>query len=225
MSSLNRRRGFTLVEVLIATSLLALVLLGMLTAMRAFARSEARIDERVRIDEDLRVADRFLRGVLASISPRPRPEVAGAPRQIDFSGTADQLSWIGVMPARHGAGGMYRFHLHLRPADLAGPAALVLDFAPYIAGADGPLDASAVMSRVMVAPVGAVRFRYQDDLKSGEQWHDAWPHVDRLPQRIALEYSGMTQPWPEMVVAVVPVSGPLALGGGGITSGPAVGPR
>jgi general secretion pathway protein J len=225
MTARRHRRGFTLIELLVATALLSLLLMGLLTAMRSFARSEGRIDERVRIDEDLRVTDGFLRGILATVSPRPRPQVAGSRRQIDFSGTADELRWVGVMPARHGAGGLYRFHLYLRPSTMAEPSALMLDFAPYIPGIDGPLDPSAVQSRVMVSPVGGVQFRYQDDLKSDEQWHDAWPHDDKLPRRIAMNLVGMTRPWPEMVVGVVPVSGPLGLGAGGVTAGPVVGPQ
>ena len=225
MNTRSLRRGFTLIEVLVATALLSLVMLGLLTAMRAFASSEARIDERIRIDADLRVADAFLRGVVATVSPRIRSQAAGAPREIDFSGGAEDLHWVGVMPARHGAGGMYRLRLFLRPASVEEPAALVLEFSPYIAGFEAPLDPSAVQARVMASPVGGVRFRYQDDLKSGEQWHDAWPHTDRLPRRIGLSIVGTSHPWPEMVVGVIPASGPLSLGRGGAVAGPTVGPR
>jgi general secretion pathway protein J len=225
MNSPSRRRGFTLIEVVIATALLSMVLMGLLTAMRAFARSEARIDERIRIDSDLRVADGFLRGVVATVSPRVRSQAAGAPREIDFIGGAEELRWIGVMPARHGAGGLYRFHLYPRPASGGEPAALVLEFSPFIVGFEAPLDPSAVQSRVMASPIGGLRFRYLDDASSEEQWHEAWPHADRLPRRIGLQVVGTTHPWPELVVGIVPATGPLALGRGGVTAGPTVGPR
>jgi len=218
-------RGFTLVEVLVATALLSLVMLGLLTAMRSFAQTETRIDERIRIDDDLRVGDRFLRTVMSTVSPRLRSTAAGAPKQIDFAGGADDMRWIGVMPARHGAGGLYRFHLYLRPAGAGEPGALMLEFTPYVAGFEAPLDPGAVQSRVMLAGVAEIRLRYQDDLRSGEQWLADWPHPDRLPKRIGLSVAGATHPWPELVVGVLPVTGPSAVGrGGGLASGPVIGP-
>ena len=154
MKAIGLHRGFTLVEVLVATALLSLVMLGLLTAMRSFAQSETRIDERIRIDDDLRVSERFLRLVMGNVSPRPRATPAGAQKEIDFFGGADALRWIGVMPARHGAGGLYRFHLYARPATADGPAALVLEFFPFVPGFETPLDPAAVQSRAMATPVG-----------------------------------------------------------------------
>jgi general secretion pathway protein J len=223
MTNLRLRRGFTLVEVLVATALLSLLMLGLLTAMRSFAQSETRIDERIRIDDDLRVSERFLRTVMATVSPRQRATPAGAPKEVDFVGGAAAMRWIGVMPARHGAGGLYRFHLYGRPATAEGPAALVLEFFPYVAGFEAPLDPAAVQSRAMATTVGEIRFRYQDEAESGEQWLAEWPHVDRLPRRIGLTVGSDRLPWPETVVAVVPVSGPDSAGRGG-AGGPMVGP-
>lgn len=216
--------GFTLVEVLVATALLALVMLGLLTAMRSFAQTETRIDERIRSDDDLRVSERFLRTVLSAVSPRLRATAAGAPKEIDFAGSRDSMSWIGVMPARHGAGGLYRFHLHARPAAGDRPAALVLEFAPYVPGLDAPLDPSAVQERVMASAFGEVRFRYQDDPDSGEQWRDDWPHADRLPQRVGLNFDGGPQRRPELIVTVLPVAGPQQVASGGVAAGPTIGP-
>jgi len=72
----------------------------------------------------------------------------------------------------------------------------------------------------MVGPIAGVSFRYQDNVESGEQWLAAWPHVDRLPRRIGLNVTSDRLPWPEMVVAVLPVSGPTQVGQGGIEVGP-----
>ena len=217
--------GFTLVEVLVATALLSLVMLGLLTAMRSFAQTETRIDERIRVDDDLRASERFLRGVLSTVSPRLRSTEAGAPKQIDFAGGADSLRWIGVMPARHGAGGLYRFRLYVRPATADEPAALMLEFLPYVPGFEVPLNPDAVLSRAMATSIGAVSFRYQEDLSSGEQWLTDWPNADRLPQRIGLNVLGTTQPWPEIVATVILVTGPsVAARGGGLATGSVIGP-
>ena len=225
MTILRVPRGFTLIEVLVATALLSLVMLGLLTAMRSFAQSETRIDERIRIDDDLRVSERFLRAVMSTVSPRTRAAPAGARKEIDFVGGAEAMRWIGVMPARHGAGGLYRFHLYARPATADEPTALVLEFAPYVPGFDTPLDSGAVQSRAMATVVGEVRFRYQDDLRSGEQWLSEWPHPDRLPRRVGLSVIGASHPWPEVVVSVVPVTGPSIMArGGGLTAGSVIGP-
>ena len=220
MRMLRLRRGFTLVEVLVATALLSLVMLGLLTAMRSFAQSETRIDERIRIDDDLRVSERFLRSVMAAVSPRLGATAPGAPGEIDFAGDADSMRWIGVMPARHGAGGLYRFHLHARGATAAEPAALVLEFAPFVPGFKAPLDAGAVQSRDMATGISEVRFRYQDNLEAGEQWVAHWSHTDRLPRRVGLSIVSDRLPWPELVIDVVPASGPTQVGPAGISVGP-----
>ncbi len=220
MKGIRLRRGFTLVEVLVATALLSLVMLGLLTAMRSFAQSETRIDERIRVDDDLRVSERFLRSVMGTVSPRPRATPAGAPKEVDFFGGAGAMRWIGVMPARHGAGGLYRFHLYARPATAEGPAALMLEFFPYVPGFEAPLDPAALQSRAMASTPGEVRFRYQDDLESGEQWLAEWPHADRLPRRVGLTLVSDRLPWPEVIVAVVPISSPRKVGSGGVEVGP-----
>jgi general secretion pathway protein J len=225
MNALRPHRGFTLVEMLVATALLALVMLGLLTAMRSFAQSGTRIDERIRLDDDLRVSERFLRAVLSTVSPRMRSAAVGAPKQIDFHGGVDTMRWIGVMPARHGAGGVYRFRLFVRPAGDGEPSALVLEFFPYASGFDAPLDDGAVQSRAMLTGISGVSFRYRDDLASGQAWLTEWPHADRLPRGIGLSVLGSDRPWPELVVGVVPLTGPAeAARGGGLGSGLVIGP-
>lgn len=224
MSGARSMRGFTLVEVLVATALLSLLMLGLVTAMRSFAQSGSRIDERIRVDDDLRVSERFLRTILSTVSPRVRPASAGAPRAIDFSGRADELRWIGVMPARHGAGGLYRFRLLAQPAD-QGMTSLILEFFPYAPGFDAPLDPASVQSRALATVAGPVRFRYQDHLAQGPEWQEDWPHTDRLPRRIGIALPAGHLGWPEMVVAVTPVTGPLTMGrGGGLATGAVIGP-
>lgn len=218
--TLRRRRGFTLVEVLVATALLSLVTLGLLTAMRSFAQTETRIDERIRTDDDLRATERFLRSVMATVSARPRATPVGAPKQVDFVGGEDAMRWIGVMPARHGAGGLYRFHLYARAATTEAPAALVLEFVPFVPGFEAPLDAAALQTRAMATASGGIRFRYQEDPESGEQWLAQWPHNDRLPRRIGLSVANDRLPWPELVVGILPVAGPTQVGRAGIDVGP-----
>ena len=53
--------GFTLVEMLVALTLMSLVMLGMASAIRTMAQTEERIDVRVDRADEMRVASGFIR--------------------------------------------------------------------------------------------------------------------------------------------------------------------
>lgn len=215
-------RGFTLVELLVALALLSIVMLALGTAMRSFAQTEVRIDQHMQRDEEFRVAVNFLRTILAEMSPLAVRTAPGAPKRIAFAGAGDQLDWIGVMPARQGAGGLYRFRLFVRSGTDA-PAALILDFAP-LTNFDSPLDSGTPKSRVMVDGVSGVAFRYEDTTAPEAAWLSAWPYPDRLPRRVGLQIRTSAQTWPELIVTVLPAVGPGVSSRAGGGSGPIIGP-
>ena len=62
--------GFTLVEMLVALTLMSLVMLGMASAIRTMAQTEERIDVRVDRADEMRVASGFIRSVLGRLSTR-----------------------------------------------------------------------------------------------------------------------------------------------------------
>ena len=124
--------GFTLIEVLVVMSLLSLVMLAMGSALRTTAQTEERVDQRLQRTDEMRVADGFLRSILGRVAARkvPLPVEPGA-SQFIFSAQAGQLTWVGVMPARHGAGGRYHFRLQVQDTSTA-QQALVLQYTPWL---------------------------------------------------------------------------------------------
>ncbi len=223
MSKIAECRGFTLIELLVSIVLLSLVMTGLAGTIWTVSHAGARQDERIRRNEELRTTDRFLREILGSIAPRLLNDAPGAPRVLAFEGTASNLRWIGVMPARHGAGGLYRFRLS-GEAGSAGDTDLRLDFAPMV-NPDTPLEGGEDQTRVMVRHVKAVGFRYQGDAQQAGEWLTAWTDERNLPRRIVVQIRTESADWPDIVIDVVPVVGPgsdtRTLGGGsGVQFGP-----
>ena len=79
-----RAAGFTLVELLVAMSLMSLILLAMSSALHTMGQTESRIDERSTRLDDFRSATAFIRSTLGRVSLRLRP---GA-------GSADQSNYL-----------------------------------------------------------------------------------------------------------------------------------
>ena len=198
------QRGFTLIEVVIALVLISLLLLLLTAAMRSMGQTETAIEERIEQTDDYRAAVNFLRDVLGEVSARPLvvSTEANAP-SVFFVGQAQELAWIGVLPARYGVGGRHYMHLGLEDG------ALVLRFAPWN-GAATFTDWNAAEARVLVPDVGALKLSYQD-ARDG-QWLDAWP-PEKVPRRFAvpaavqIELESSAMAWPPLAIAV---SGMLA---------------
>jgi general secretion pathway protein J len=207
-------RGFTLVEVLVAMTLLSLVMLALGAALRTMGQTEQRVDLRLQRSDEARVATQFLSSVLGRVSARKSavPTAAGTSLYL-FSGAPGAVAWIGVMPARHGAGGRYYFRL--APETLAGGQALVLRFVPWTPDSGFP-DWSAAQSRVLAADVSSLSLSYADAMGT---WADGWAQADKLPARVRLDLQTGAGRWPPLIVPMRTL--PAADGGrGGFSLGP-----
>ena len=206
-SQLSRMGGFTLVELLVTMALLSLLMLGMASALRTMAQTEERVDARLADADEFRVATGFLRSIVGRISARknPAPMTQGASPYM-FAGAPTTLSWVGIMPARYGAGGRHFFRLGVEPVN--GEAALVLRFLPWVDSPTFP-DWSQAEARVLVTSVTALSIRYEDAREVPSVWGPEWPFRDRLPQRLELTLQTTTGFWPSLVIPlrVPPVEG------------------
>ena len=214
--------GFTLLEMLVVLVLLSLLMLGLAGALRTVGQAGEKIDQRLARSDDFRVTRTFLRSVLGQVSASKvdslQAQTAGG--RVMFAGAPDAIAWIGIMPARYGAGGRTFFKLSVEP--VAGQRALVLRFVPW---ADGPgfPDWAGATARTLVIGVTAFSIAYEDGRSMPTRWGPAWTFDDRMPDRVNLRIATVDGPWPDLVIPlrVLPRGGGGGDGGfvfGGSTS-------
>jgi len=195
-----RQRGFTLLEILLATTLLAAGLaLGFATLRAATAtvdRGEALADR----TERMRAVEGFLRRRLASATPIAFAIEDDTGRLIRFIGEPDRVRFVADLPNYLGRGGP---HLHdIAVLDVDGGQRLAVSFAMAIAG--GTIeDRNARPPESLVPDLTDARFRYRGIGEDGYlgEWTDTWEQVDTLPLQVSIELasrSGGT--WPPLVV-------------------------
>ncbi|MCW5261675.1 prepilin-type N-terminal cleavage/methylation domain-containing protein [Verminephrobacter eiseniae] len=199
-----RRRGFTLVEVLVVMALLSLVMLALGASLRTVAQTQERVDARLAQTDQWRVAVAFIRSSLGRISGRKIEAAAtaapGSGKYL-FAGAPDAVAWVGVMPARFGAGGRNFFRLAAEPVDGAG-LGLVLRFKPWEEASAFP-DWSTADSRVLLADVASLSIRYQGQAGSpADGWLPRWSDPDRLPHRAWLTLRSAASEWPPLIIAL-----------------------
>lgn len=196
MSVPHKARGFTLVEIMVAMSLLALIIVGLGATLRTFALSEQRIDQRLERADALRVSVNFIRTTLNRVSVRTiAPSLDPTAQKFLFKASPNTLEWVGIMPARYGAGGRYFFRLAIEP--VGSESALVLRLAPWTDTNTFP-DWRQTENRVLVNAVTQISFQYANPPLNGGGWTPDWQIKDKLPTQIRLNVQTVAGPWPEL---------------------------
>ena len=227
-------RGFTLLEMLVVMVLLSVIMLAMVSAMRGAGQSSERVDAKLWQQDEARVAENFVRGTLGRISARQLPSGINLPQStggqtssqppVMFSGQPNEISWVGVLPARYGAGGRSFFHLGIEPA--GGTASLVLRYGPWADQNEFP-DWGSLSSQVLVTNVSGLLIQYENDrpenLDANNEWAPTWTHPAYLPARSVISLERGAQLPLEWVVPLwqLPASRPGGVGRGG--GGPVIG--
>jgi general secretion pathway protein J len=192
----TRARGFTLLEVVVALSLLALAVALALGTLRGATGATARAEGTAQRDERLRAVQGLIRRQVGAALPMAMaidPETGEA--QL-WRGEAHELEFVGAMPGYLSRGGP-----HVQTLELVGDR---LQFQHAMLTPDGALEPEREPT-VLLDGIAEASFSYRtlDDAGRPGPWQDAWPTPTTLPPvvRLKVRFKDETRRWPELLLA------------------------
>lgn len=197
----RRGAGFTLLETVVALTLLA-VMLGMLfaglrTGIRAWESGSGRGD---RADQVL-LAWSFVRKELTAAFPWRFKDPLAV--RLAFSGERERLRFVSMRPAEIGGGGLAFVSFEYEPARGARKDGRLLMRRAFAAAADQDFAAvDAAEPFAVLDGVTAARFEYYGAENDTTQpdWSDKWDFRTRLPSHVRLHVELGEHRLPELVV-------------------------
>jgi len=189
-SSFQQRRarrsvgGFTLLELLVAVTVLGIVLLLALNGLRFGSRSWELQRTRSEQTAGIRVASEYLRRQLSLIVPHSARE--GVRERLVFAGRENSLGFVAQMTRGQRDAGRYLLSLVLEPGDT--DQRLVLDYALLDPAAER-LRTLAAERVVLIEALRAVDFSYFGNGKPRQRarWVNSWPaDAEQLPRLVRM---------------------------------------
>lgn len=213
-----RARGFTLVEVLLATALLAAGLAIAFATLRAANATVQRGEVLAQRNERIRAVSGFLRARLSAARPVVFAIDPGSGFAYRFRGDARSLEFVADLPDYLGRGGPYLHRIEMQRG-AGGTQRLVVSFHMVQGGAvvgDGR-DARDIAPEVLADGLRSVEIRYRGLRVDGgaAEWQSRWDQGDGMPLQVELRLRDADgRAWPPLLVAL-PLAGRHALGAGG----------
>lgn len=199
----NAEAGFTLLELLIAITLLGFISLALFGALRFGTRVWERAEQRTASIATIARVQALLRRELAGAYPAyVRADAShGA---IAFDGTAERINFIGPAPLSLAQAGRARIEI-ARTSDETG-LALILRAKPELARDD-----TEAKSEILIDHLTALNVAYFGEGPEGEaaSWQERWKDAQRLPRLIRIEAQFESQAsssqsyWPPLIIAPV----------------------
>jgi general secretion pathway protein J len=212
----TQARGFTLIEVIVALTLMSLIMLGLISAFATLGKTATRLDEHAGKSSREWLVGEFLRATLSSANGQIRQRLSDESEALYFQGGPERLQWLGSMPARHGAGGLYFFHMAPEPAGKR--THLILRYTPYIP--DTTPNIAGIDSHPLAENISRLNILYQSHPTRVDEeavWSEVWNDPDRLPARVRIDIVVSDGPaWPPMIIALGSID---ASGGGSGSAG------
>lgn len=198
----RRARGFTLIEVILATVLLASGLALAFASLRAASATATRGEQIAQRDERMRAVSGFLRRRLSSARSIAYALDPTTGQQLRFSGDGEQMRFVADLPDYLGRGGPYVHTLRVvRDGDtqrIEVALAMALGGQTIEESPPRPPD-------VLVDGLGDVRFRYRGMNADGQLggWSDTWNAPEALPLQVSIDLADKDgRAWPSLVVAL-----------------------
>jgi general secretion pathway protein J len=188
--------GFTLVEMLVAIALLAMMFGYAYSAIHTFRfikRAETVAAQQRAVD----AAQRHLRLVVAGARASFTTTGTGETRLL-FDGRASELTVASLLDDRIVQGGLRQLHYFVEP----GSGRLVVSH-----GLKRDPDPQVERTDAVLNGVVALSFSYfgQPDPDQGPQWVSQWPRQDALPDLVRIEAEmadDVQAKWPAMTIAI-----------------------
>lgn len=193
------KQGFTLIEVLIAITLLGVIVTLLFASLRVAGQSWHAGEQRIAEVNAKAVVYQFFKRHISAIRPLPEVSAFGDDTvetgAMAFQGRPQSLRFVAALPASAARKGLQLFTI---VADSVRRDTLVVSLSPYQALEPE----SPIRPEVLLEGIAAFRFSYFGKTEDAEQamWRDEWIQADRLPQlvRVSIRLSDGSF-WPDMI--------------------------
>lgn len=184
-----RQKGFTLVEMIVAITILGLTMALAYAALHVANRTMSTVSVVQSDVEALRTTYHVLKHHLSSSTVSDSGGV--------FRGQQTALTFFAPVPMRAlGGGSLYRFHLHQKNID-GSQNQLLLTYSPVSQQGE-----DKETTQVLAVLNGTIKFTYRGDFldMSEESWQESWVRPN-MPQLVRLQLIGDSKAfWPEQVI-------------------------
>ncbi|HUS55149.1 MAG TPA: prepilin-type N-terminal cleavage/methylation domain-containing protein [Thermohalobaculum sp.] len=203
----RREDGFTLVELLVAMTLLAFLSIMLFGGLRFGARSWDAVVTSSSDRDEVAATQAFLRDRLNQMTLPGGRRSLRAKTESHITGEAQQMEVIAPWLSALSLGGLYRFTLwHEETDGNDTDGRLMLRWQPADADPDA-LEALGDLAgqRVLLDGVSAFSLSYYGaaDAQSEPEWRDQWDDQDLPPRlvRVELVFADARRVWPNFVAA------------------------
>jgi len=202
----KRAAGFTLIEIILATVLLALGMAIAFASLHSANGSVQRAELAAGHNEHLRAVQGVLYRFLQSAQPLVLARDDTTQQVTFFDGAHDKLQFVAPMPGYLSRGGPYALTLKLVPSG-AGDGTQKLQFAYAMLVNEKPLaDDDKIPPEDLLDGIADAHFEYRglgQNAKIGD-WKSEWKRPAELPieVRLVLRFADPARAWPAFATAL-----------------------
>ncbi|MCD8456955.1 type II secretion system protein J [Xylella taiwanensis] len=200
---MRRMRGFSLIEVLLATVLLASGLTLAFVTLHSVSIVSRRNEALASRNERMRAVELFLRRRLMSALPLAMAEDKERQVPLLFMGEAQRMRFVADVPDYLGRGGPYLHDINVAESGAQRQLRIALTM---LQPAKTVQDDVSLPPELLVDGLHEVHFRYRGWDQERHQlgpWLSTWPSPDQLPVLVAVQIKDDIALWPTLVVALM----------------------
>ena len=194
--------GFTLVEVLIATTILGIMLVLLFASMRICVRSWEAGETHMQSVSQMTVIQNFFRTHLrnALALPGKKQQADDQEQEYFFQGEEHKMQFVSLLPVSAGRSGPHLFKVDW---DAGRESILRVALQPFLPSLNDQAD--QIEDVTILENIRNFQLAYWGAKEDGDQpeWHDQWLDMPELPQMVKVDIElENAKAWPTIIVAL-----------------------
>ena len=199
-----RQTGFSLLEMLIAFSLISLLFLALFTSFHTVARSWESAEKRMKKTEDRQLISTWLQQQLQKmVVLKLKPSIEN-PSDYSFSGEKQRLRFTAPLQPLQKKGGLYFIELFVYPTESSKQKhTLAMRYAPYRPDISWEMAFDAAIAVDIYQEFHGFSFTYLliESTDNSVKWLDQWKDLQRYPRLLKISVEApKSESWADIII-------------------------